>query len=761
MHMNRLTQKLLLSIFFLLVGLSFGVQISQFIENWIFTEVGQYGNESLIELFNYFSLGIIGFVMAIVLGGGVIYFARKKQQEIGFGEHGELYYEVFRECLTAQFLVCENGTLYAVSQGLCKQLRTSEETLVELGLKGLIDESSFEQFIRWQKEGDDFAQLTFRPLNATQGQDEFIVSINHTNLQGVFLGQLVDVAKQSELQKQHELLAITLSSVGDGVICTDVDNKITFMNPVAEAVLALLSDEVKGKAFQEVMPLFHEDSKEPINDPMQQSMQELQTICLSELICFRNHLSLDFAIEVCCSPIFIRGDKIAGAVLVFQDVTESRLMRKRMNHLAHHDALTGLPNRLLLQDRLVQSCKRAKRHKHQFALIFLDLNKFKAINDSLGHDSGDELLKQVAKRLTASIRACDTVSRIGGDEFVLLIDSMDDRKHVRHVVEKIFHASSGDYDLRATQVNVSFSAGVALYPEDGENADILMKSADTAMYRAKKVGHSNYQFYCAELDKEAELYLEKETAMIKALREKAFLPYFQPILNAQTLVIEKIEVLARWQHQDELIAAEQFVDVAESAGINGHLSMYVFELAMPHFVEWLKDYPNLQLCLNLSIKHLLNGMFTEQLMALLDTYQLSPHQFELEIAERPLLERADELKSTLNALSSLGFSLAIDDFGLGHTNPSLLKELHFDSIKIDPSFINEIGGAEHQDDLALVMINIAKSLGVNCIAEGVECDVQATTLTSHGCDQLQGHLFSVPVSSAQVGDLLGQPMMIK
>nr|AHX39845.1 diguanylate cyclase/phosphodiesterase [Pseudoalteromonas luteoviolacea] len=331
---------------------------------------------------------------------------------------------------------------------------------------------------------------------------------------------------------------------------------------------------------------------------------------------------------------------------------------------------------------------------------------------------------------------------------------MDDRKHVRHVVEKIFQASSGDYELRSTQVKVSFSAGVALYPEDGENADSLMKSADTAMYRAKKVGHSNYQFYCAELDKEAELYLEKETAMIAALHLKAFLPYFQPIYNAQTLEVEKLEVLARWQHGTELIVAEQFVDIAESAGINGHLSMYVFELAMPDFVQWSARYPALKLCLNLSIKHLLNGLFIEQLMSLLDKFKLSPEQFELEIAERPLLERADELKSTLDALSRLGFNLAIDDFGLGHTNPSLLRELHFDSIKIDPSFITELGGGEHQDDLALVMINIAKSLGVNCIAEGVECEAQAKTLASYGCDQLQGHLFSKPVPSVEVDALL-------
>ncbi|MCG7549594.1 EAL domain-containing protein [Pseudoalteromonas sp. Of7M-16] len=752
--MNRLTQKLLLSFFFLLVGLSFGIQISQFVENWLFTEAGHYGNESLIELFNYFSLAITGFVMAVVLGAGVIYLARKKQQEIGFGEHGELYYEVFRESLNAQFLVCENGTLYAVSQGFCGQLEVQEEDLTAVGLKGLIDERSFERFMLWQSEGEDFELLSFKLSNFEGKQKELVVSLNHTHLAGVYLGQLVDVDKQSELQKQHELLAITLSSVGDGVICTDINNRITFMNPVAEAVLALLTDEVKGQDFEEVVPLYQEDSKEPIDDPMRQSMTELQTVCLNELICFRNHLGLDFAIEVCCSPIFLRGDKIAGAVLVFQDVTESRLLRKKMNHLAHHDALTGLPNRLLLQDRLVQSCKRAKRHKHQFALIFLDLNKFKAINDSLGHDNGDELLKQVAKRLTASIRACDTVSRIGGDEFVLLIDSMEDRRHVRLVVDKVFQASGGHYELRATQVNVSFSAGVALYPDDGENADSLMKSADTAMYRAKKVGHSNYQFYCPELDKEAELYLEKETAMIKALHQKAFLAHFQPILNAQTLVIEKLEVLARWQCGDELIVAEQFVDVAESAGINGHLSMYVFELAIPQFVIWLERYPDLQLCLNLSIKHLLNGMFSEQLMALLDKHQLKPQQFELEIAEQPLLERADELKATLDSLRQQGFHLAIDDFGVGHTNPSLLRELHFDSIKIDPSFINEIGGAEHQDDLAMVMINIAKSLGVNCIAEGVECEMQAKALAANGCDQLQGHFFSKPVPSSEVNLLL-------
>ncbi|OCQ21335.1 hypothetical protein A7985_11990 [Pseudoalteromonas luteoviolacea] len=752
--MNRVTQKLLFSFFFLLVGLSFGIQISQLIENLLFAEAGIYGNEALIELFNYFSLGIVGFVMAIVTGGGVIFLARKKQQEIGFGEHGELYYEVFKETLSAQFLVCENGTFYAVSQGMCARLKMPEAELIEASLKGLVDESSFEKFQKWQDAGEEFEQLELHLSAHRGGLEHFIVSLNHTHLNGVFLGQLIDNYERTQTQKQHELLAITLSSVGDGVICTDIDGNISFMNPVAEAVLALLEREVVGKPFHEVMPLIHEESKEPIDDPMQSAMTQMQTVSLTQLACFRNHLGLEFAIEISCSPVFLSSEHIAGAVLVFQDVTESRLLRKKMAHLAHHDALSGLPNRLLLQDRLIQACKRAKRHKHQFAVIFLDLNKFKLINDTYGHDFGDELLKQVAKKLTSTIRACDTVSRIGGDEFVLLIDAMEDRRNVRHVIDKIFAAASGEYDVKTASVNISFSAGIALYPNDGDNADTLMKCADSAMYRAKKVGHSNYQFYCTMLDKEAEYCLEREKELVNALARSEFLPYFQPIVNAKTHEIEKLEVLARWQHGNDIVAAEQFIETAEEAGIGIQLSMQVFEQAIVAFADLVTRKPNLQLCMNLSVRHLLDGSFPEQIIDLLEKHQLSPCQFELEIAERPLLENADELSERLVLLSKFGFKLSIDDFGLGQTNPALLKELHFDSIKIDPSFVSEIYGTEQQDDLALVMINIAKSLGVNCIAEGVESELQATTLAAHGCNQLQGHFFTTPLALDEMEHLL-------
>ncbi|KZN43850.1 putative bifunctional diguanylate cyclase/phosphodiesterase [Pseudoalteromonas luteoviolacea] len=752
--MNQVTQKLLFSFFFLLVGLSFGIQISQLIENLLFAEAGIYGNEALIELFNYFSLGIVGFVMAIVTGGGVIFLARKKQQEIGFGEHGELYYEVFKESLVAQFLVCENGTFYAVSQGLCAYVNMSEDELIETGIVKLVDEKSFKMFQKWQDGGEEFEQLDLH-LDSQSGElAHFIVSLNHTHLSGVFLGQLINIAEQTQIQKQHELLAITLRSVGDGVICADTEGNISFVNPVAEAVLALLDREVVGKPFHEVMSLIDEESKEPICDPMGSAMAQMQTVSLTQLACFRNHLGLEFAIEISCSPIFLGSDQIAGAVLVFQDVTESRLLRKKMAHLAHHDALSGLPNRLLLQDRLIQACKRAKRHKHQFAVIFLDLNKFKLINDTYGHDSGDELLKQVAKKLTSTIRACDTVSRIGGDEFVLLIDAMEDRRNVRHVIDKIFAAASGEYGIKTTSVNISFSAGIALYPNDGDNADTLMKCADSAMYRAKKVGHSNYQFYCTMLDKEAEYCLEREKELVVALACGEFFPYFQPIVNAQSHEIEKLEVLARWRHGDDVVAAEQFIETAEEAGIGIQLSMQVFEQAIVAFADLITHKPSLLLCLNLSVRHLLDGSFPEQIIDLIEKYRLTPSQFELEIAERPLLENADELSDRLVLLSKFGFKLSIDDFGLGQTNPVLLKELHFDSIKIDPSFVSEIYGTEQQDDLALVMINIAKSLGVNCIAEGVESEFQAMTLATHGCNQLQGHFFTTPLSLDEIERIL-------
>ncbi|MFY8299048.1 EAL domain-containing protein [Pseudoalteromonas sp. SS15] len=556
------------------------------------------------------------------------------------------------------------------------------------------------------------------------------------------------------LSEEKELLEVTLSSIGDGVICTDKASRITYMNPVAEAVLAKLTKEVKGKPFSEVMPLFNEETLEPIDQVTDHCMRQRATLGLPELTCIKNHLGLVFAIQDSISPIYSKSGEIIGSVMVFQDVTESRMMTRKMNHLAHHDALTGLPNRLLLQDRLAQACNRADRNQHAFAVIFIDLDKFKNINDSLGHDAGDFLLQEVAHRLNRGLRSCDTVARMGGDEFVILVDSIKERAHIHTVIEKVLLTCSGEYELKGIQLNVTLSAGIAVYPDDGTNSEMLMKHADTAMYRAKKVNKSNYQFYNSQLDKEVEQRIEREAELVQGLKHGQFEPYFQAIVNAKSFALEKLEMLARWQTQEKLKGPHEFIAVAEEAGLMNKVTLQLLEKAMTSLVRWITTSVNLQLSVNLTADQLLDESFLSEFESLLDCYQISPKNIELEITETSLIANLDEMRQSLEVLQEKGFSVAIDDFGTGYSSLTYLKHLKFNTLKIDKKFVDDLNYDREEDDLAVVIINMAKSLGVSTVAEGVEYCGQAKRLADAGCSQLQGYCFAKPMPIDAISNMV-------
>jgi diguanylate cyclase (GGDEF)-like protein len=440
--------------------------------------------------------------------------------------------------------------------------------------------------------------------------------------------------------------------------------------------------------------------------------------------------------------------------MVFQDVTESRMMTRKMNHLAHHDSLTGLPNRLLLQDRLTQACKRADRNQHSFAVIFIDLDKFKNINDSLGHDAGDMLLQEVAHRLNRGLRSCDTVARMGGDEFIILVDSIKERAHIHTVIEKVLLTCSGEYELKGIQLNVTLSAGIAVYPDDGTNSEMLMKHADTAMYRAKKVNKSNYQFYNSQLDKEVEQRIEREAELVQGLKHGQFEPYFQAIVNAKSFALEKLEMLARWQTQEKLKGPHEFIHVAEEAGLMNKVTLQLLEKAMTSLVRWITTSVNLQLSVNLTAEQLLDEGFLRDFESLLDCYQISPKNIELEITETSLIANLDEMRQSLEVLQEKGFSVAIDDFGTGYSSLTYLKHLKFNTLKIDKKFVDDLNYDSEEDDLAVVIINMAKSLGVSTVAEGVEYCGQAKRLADAGCSQLQGYCFAKPMPIDAISNMV-------
>ncbi len=573
---------------------------------------------------------------------------------------------------------------------------------------------------------------------------------------GHFLLALISIEREarlaSELEAEKELLEVTLSSIGDGVICTDTEGKITYINPVSEAILARLNEEVVGKPFDEVMAMYNEESKALISDFPRLCLEKGHTICLPELTSITNHLGLTFAIQDSFSPIFAKDGGFLGTVMVFQDVTESRIMAKKLSHLAHHDPLTGLPNRLLLQDRLVQACKRGKRAGHQFALIFLDINKFKKINDTFGHDYGDLLLKEVASRLTDKLRACDTVARMGGDEFVLLIDSIKDKRHVRKVVSKVLERVNGQYTLQQVNLKATVSAGIALYPDDGQDTEALLKHADTAMYRAKKSQQHAWQFYNAELVQTSEQHTLQEQALRVAVEQNEFIPYFQPVLDAYNRKVVKLEVLARWQQPNQLNSASRFMAMAEQTALINEIGSQVRAKALECAKEWLQQHNNLIITFNLSLAELLDSQCQSDFCDLLQHHQIAANQVEIEIQERDLITLLDKSATQLKKWQTSGVKIAIDHFGVAAASMDYLSCLIVDTIKISPLFLAQ--QQDHDNDLPKLIASMAKSLNVECVAVGVESELQAKSLCFKGCHMLQGeHLFA-PMSAAETEQLL-------
>ncbi|MDW7548874.1 sensor domain-containing protein [Pseudoalteromonas peptidolytica] len=574
-----------------------------------------------------------------------------------------------------------------------------------------------------------------------------------------------DMKKEVELteafEAEKELLEVTVNSIGDGVICTDTQGVITYVNPVTEAVLAMLSEEVVGRHFDDVMPMYHEVTKTPLNEFPERCLKQGHTICLPELTSITNHLGLTFAIQDSFSPIIAKDGTYLGTVMVFQDVTESRLMAKKMNHLAHHDSLTGLPNRLLLHDRLVQTCKRAKRVQHQFALIFVDVNKFKKINDSLGHDYGDLLLKEIASRLTGQIRRCDTVARVGGDEFVILIDSIKNKKYVRKVISKILACVNGQYTLERVTIKACVSAGVAIYPDDGEDSEALIKHADAAMYRAKKIKQTEFQFYNARLDHEAEKRLQQESDLIAAIQNQAFVPFYQPIIDAHTRKIKKLEVLARWQQGDQLLLPKDFFEVACDGELMIEIGQQIRQRALRAMQTWCSTFDNLIITFNFSLVELTDQTLMKQFLAQIAQHQIAYRQVEIEIKEVDIIDLIETAPTVLQELEQTGIRIAIDHFGIGHANMLYLQDFVFDAVKIPPAFLASSESLASQNNLIKVVVQIAKTLEIESTAVGVETPIQAKSLNLAGCHLIQGNHLYPPLSETDVTPLLNTYMSIE
>jgi len=428
---------------------------------------------------------------------------------------------------------------------------------------------------------------------------------------------------------------------------------------------------------------------------------------------------------------------------------------KQLEFLAHHDVLTGLPNRLLLRDRFGQAAALADRDQTGVAVLFLDLDNFKQVNDTLGHNYGDQLLVRVVERLHSHLRDTDTISRQGGDEFIVLLPHLNDLAVIGGIAHNIVTAFAEPFEIDHYAINTSFSIGISLYPDDGREFDGLLKNADTALYQAKDSGRDTYRFFSEKMNLDAEEQLYLQGQLRNAVKNEEFLLHYQPQVDIANGRIIGAEALVRWQHPElGLIPPGKFIPLAERSGVVIPMGEWVLNEACRQARIWQENGLPLVMAVNLSALQFKRGNLLETVANALKQSGLAASQLELELTESILLQDVETAIKTLRSLKDMGIKLSIDDFGTGYSSLSYLKRLAVDKLKIDQSFVRDL--AEGADSAAIVraIIQLGHTLQLTVIAEGVETDPQLAFLRDHGCDEIQGYLFGRPVPAAEFVKLL-------
>jgi diguanylate cyclase (GGDEF)-like protein/PAS domain S-box-containing protein len=561
---------------------------------------------------------------------------------------------------------------------------------------------------------------------------------------------------EDALYMEKERAVVTLNSIGDAVLCTDISGNITYLNIVAETMTGWPRGEATGRPLAEVFRIIDGTTRATARDPMEMAVEQNRTVGLTVNCVLIRRDGFESAIEDSAAPIHDRGGHVIGAVIVFHDVSAARAMSLQMTHSAQHDILTNLPNRLLLDDRITQSVALARRQKRPIAVLFLDLDRFKYINDSLGHATGDTLLQSVATRLLAAVRNSDTVSRQGGDEFVVLLPFIASPEDAATSAKKILLTLTTPHSIAGQDLHIDGSIGISIYPEDGEDSETLIKNADTAMYHAKESGRNNFQFYTAAMNYKAVARHSIEADLRHALERSEFLLHYQPKVSLATGEIRGVEALVRWCHPNRgLVSPAEFVPVAEDCGLVIQIGNWVLREACRQARVWqAAGLPSPRIAVNVSAVEFREKGFVKGVRAILSETGLEGRRLELELTEGVLMEHADSTASVLQELKMLGVGLAIDDFGTGFSSLSYLTKFPIDALKIDQSFIRQLSTNPSETTVVAAIINMGQSLNLRVIAEGVEAREELDFLQAHCCDEAQGFYFSHPVLPDKFAKLL-------
>jgi diguanylate cyclase (GGDEF)-like protein/PAS domain S-box-containing protein len=551
-----------------------------------------------------------------------------------------------------------------------------------------------------------------------------------------------DITARKEAEEKLRLSATVLEHIADGVMVIDARGIIVAVNPAFTQITGYTEAEALGRDRTLTRSGRHDAAF------YQALWDDLQSTGFWRGEIWNLRKNGEVYLEwLTVSAVRDNKGAISHYVGVFSDITLVKESQEKLDHLAHHDALTQLPNRLLFHDRLHHALQRAARENEQLALLFIDLDRFKNVNDTLGHHIGDELLQQVATALQDKLREGDTLARLGGDEFIVLLENVDGQYGASLVAEKLVGMFEQPFMVAGHELFVTCSVGISLYPTDAMDLNMLIRNADVAMYQAKARGRNGYRFYAPSMTGEGVERLRLETYLRRSLEKEEMFLNYQPQVEIDTGRLIGVEALVRWNHPDlGLVPPSRFISLAEDTGYINQLGKWVLIQACHQMVRWQEAGLHVpKMAVNLSARQFERGSIATMVGDVLRETGLEPHRLQLEVTESVIMNTGDALVF-INDLHSIGVGLAIDDFGTGYSSLAYLKQMPVQTLKIDRSFIKDISTDVNDEAIAIAIIQLGKSMNLSVIAEGVETGEQAAFLLRHGCNLAQGYFYSRPAA---------------
>lgn len=653
--------------------------------------------------------------------------------------------------------VHDNETLrfLAVNEAAIEQYGYSREEFLAMTLKDIRPLEDVPALIESLTAAYD--QIVTRRLRRHKKKDGTLIEVEISSHELSFFDRparltlAIDVTEKRRAEEQLRLAASALEHAAEGVMISDESHRIVSVNKAFKRITGYARSEVIGRD-----PEFLRSGKHDAAF-FEELWNEIRNTGTWKGELWRRRKSGEIYPEWrSISAVQDPSGKVTHYVSVFSDISQLKQAKARLEFLAHHDVLTGLPNRTLFEDRLQEALHRAHRHGAIVGLLFIDLDHFKHINDSLGHGVGDQMLQGVAARLRAQVRETDTVARLGGDEFTVLLDELAESGTAAIVAEKLRAALAEPLVVGNQELFISGSIGISCYPQDGGDAQTLLKNADAAMYRAKERGRDNYQYFSADMNVQALDRLLMTNSLRLALERDEFLLDYQPIVNLASGQVVALEALLRWRHPElGIVPPGRFIPLAEDTGLIVPIGDWVLKSACTQMKAWQNQGFALQrMAVNLSARQFKQKDLAQRIEAILHETRLAARFLELEITESMVMEDPAEAEKVLDQLHAIGIHLAIDDFGTGYSSLSYLKRFPIDFLKIDRSFVRDL--PDNPDDVAITraIVGLAKSLEMWVIAEGVETERQRAFLKAEGCEEAQGYLLSKPVGAEQIAHLL-------